>query len=218
MRYETVIFDLDGTLLDTLEDLCDSTNFALSSFGYPERTLAEVRSFVGNGIGKLIERALPGGRENHDYDAVLDKFKAHYAANCNNKTKAYCGICVMLDKLKAGGAKMAVVSNKVDSAVRELCERYFPGYFEIAVGEREGVRRKPAPDSVFAVMESLAAKKESTVYIGDSEVDVQTAENAGIPLIAVSWGFRDREALASLGDFDIADTENELERLLFNKV
>ncbi len=212
MRYDTVIFDLDGTLLDTLEDLCDSTNFALSQFGYPERTLSEVRSFVGNGIGKLIERVLPNGTNNADYYAVLDEFKARYSSNCNNKTKAYSGIYDMLDALKTSGIKMAVVSNKVDSAVKALCERYFKGYFDVAIGEREGVRRKPAPDSVIAAMDMLGAEKANTVYIGDSEVDVETATNAGVKLIAVSWGFRDRELLEELGVFEIADsTERILE-------
>ena len=215
-KYKTVIFDLDGTLLDTLEDLCDSTNFALASYGYPQRTLDEVRSFVGNGIGKLIERALPGGLENADYNAVLACFKAHYGENCNNKTKAYDGIYRLLEVLKAHNMKMAVVSNKVDGAVKELCTRYFSGYFEVAIGEREGIRRKPAPDSVFAAMEMLGAERESTVYIGDSEVDVQTAKNADIDLIAVSWGFRDRREISAMGNLTIADTSEELLLLVFN--
>ena len=209
-KYKTVIFDLDGTLLDTLEDLCDSTNFALASFGYPERTLEEVRSFVGNGIGKLIERALPRGLENADYNAVLERFKAHYGENCNNKTKAYEGIYELLNALKSNDIGIAVVSNKVDSAVRELCERYFGGFFTIAIGEKENIRRKPAPDSVFAAMEKLGAVPASTVYVGDSEVDVQTAKNVGVDLIAVSWGFREREELRKLGDFPIAKTATEL--------
>ena len=216
MKYEAVIFDLDGTLLDTLEDLCDSTNFALSEFGYPERSLEEVRSFVGNGIGKLIERALPPNAEKADYDAVLAEFKAHYAANCNNKTKAYKGIYDTLDALKTNGIKMAVVSNKADSAVKELCERYFPGYFEVVIGEKENIRRKPAPDSVFAAMKILGVKKENTVYVGDSEVDVATAENSGIDLIVVSWGFRDRDKLSRMGNFTITDTAEELVSLFFN--
>ncbi len=216
MQYEAVIFDLDGTLLDTLEDLCYSTNFALSQFGYPERSLKEVRSFVGNGIGKLIERALPGGIENSDYNAVLTVFKAHYASNCNNKTKAYNGIYDLLDALKTRNIRMAVVSNKVDSAVKDLCERYFPGYFQIAVGEKEGIRRKPSPDSVLEAINFLGAAKEHTVYIGDSEVDVETAKNAGIELIAVSWGFRERKQLAAIGKFAIADTVEEIIPLIFN--
>ena len=214
MKYSTVIFDLDGTLLDTLEDLCDSTNFALSRFSYPERTLSEVRAFVGNGIGKLIERALPNGVSNDDYSAVLEEFKSHYALNCNNKTKAYTGIYDMLDALKTSGIKLAVVSNKVDSAVKALCERYFKGYFDVAVGEREGVRRKPAPDSVIAAMDMLGAEKADTVYIGDSEVDVETAANAGVELIAVSWGFRDRDLLEKSSDFKIVDTVSEILELV----
>jgi len=215
-KYETVIFDLDGTLLDTLGDLCDSTNFALSRFGYPTRTLEEVRSFVGNGIGKLIERALPNGIGVDGYNAVLAEFKAHYAANCNNKTNAYGGIYELLERLKRGNIKMAVVSNKVDGAVKALCERYFDGYFEAVIGERENIRRKPAPDSVFAAMELLGAKKESTVYIGDSEVDIQTAKNAELDLIAVSWGFRERKMLETMGNFAIADTAEELLLLIFD--
>ena len=216
MKYKTVVFDLDGTLLDTLEDLCDSTNYALAHFGYPARTLAEVRSFVGNGIGKLIERALPSGTASEHYNAVLAEFKAHYATNCNNKTKAYAGIYDMLSTLKHSGINIALVSNKVDSAVKELCTRYFPGYFEIAVGEKEGVRRKPAPDSVFAAMEALGAEKGSTVYVGDSEVDAQTAVNAGIDFIAVSWGFRDREVLYQLVNLAIIDSAQDIISLIFN--
>ena len=213
-KYKTVIFDLDGTLLNTLDDLRDSTNFALSRFAYPERTLSEVRSFVGNGIGKLIERALPYDVTTSEYDAVLAEFKAHYATNCNNKTKAYDGIYALLDHLKSNGIKLAVVSNKVDSAVKELCARYFSGYFEVAVGEKSGICRKPAPDSVFAAMQTLGAEKASTVYIGDSEVDIETAKNAGIDLIAVSWGFRDREVLASLCDAPIADDPEEIKGII----
>lgn len=214
MVYKTVIFDLDGTLLDTLEDLCDSTNFALAHFGFPTRSLAEVRSFVGNGIGKLIERALPENAGGQTYGAVLAEFKRHYAENCNNKTCLYVGIEELLRKLAQSGVKLAVVSNKVDSAVRELCEKYFGALVPVAIGEREGVRRKPAPDSVFAAMELLGAKKEETVYVGDSEVDIETAKNAGIELIAVSWGFRGRELLESLGARKIADSAKELEKML----
>lgn len=216
MKYEAVIFDLDGTLLDTLEDLCDSTNFSLSKFGYPEKTIEEVRSFVGNGIGKLIERALPNGTQNSDYNSVLEAFKAHYAKNCNNKTKAYDGIYDLLDTLKTRNIKMAVVSNKVDSAVKELCERYFHGYFQIAVGEKEGIRRKPAPDSVLEAIDFLEIKKESIVYIGDSEVDVETTKNADMKLIAVSWGFRNKHMLASMGNFTIVDTPKEILKLIFH--
>ena len=216
MKYEAVIFDLDGTLLNTLEDLCDSTNFALSQFGYPPKSIDDVRSFVGNGIGKLIERALPGGTENNNYGAVLETFKEHYAENCNNKTKAYEGIHDLLEALKTRGVKTAVVSNKVDSAVKELCERYFPGNFQFTLGEKEGIKRKPAPDSVLQSIAFLQTKKEAAVYIGDSEVDVETAKNANIDLIAVSWGFRDKQLLASMGNFTIVDTPKELSELIFD--
>ncbi len=213
-KYDTVIFDLDGTLLDTLEDLCDSTNFALARSRYPERALTEVRAFVGNGIGNLIACAVPEGTSKEECAAVLEVFRAHYAENCNNKTRAYDGVEALLARLKAANIKLAIVSNKVDSAVKALCERYFSDYISIAIGETENIRRKPAPDTVFAAMELLGAEKESTVYIGDSEVDVQTAKNAGIDLIAVSWGFRDREVLRALGTFPIADTTEEVWQLI----
>ena len=151
-KYDTVIFDLDGTLLDTLEDLCDSTNFALAEFGYPKRSLQEVRSFVGNGIGVLIEKALPQGKADPLYGQVLETFKAHYTLNCNNKTHAYEGINELLERLNEAGYKIAVVSNKVDSAVKELCEQYFKDTIKIAIGETEKIKRKPGPDEVYAAI------------------------------------------------------------------
>ena len=209
-KYKAVIFDLDGTLLDTLCDLYISVNYALSKFGYPEKTVEEVRAFVGNGIGKLIERALPGGIENPDYAQVFAVFKEHYGANCENNTAPYTGIEQLLAKLSAAGIKTAVVSNKADFAVRALCRRFFPSLAERAIGEREGVRRKPAPDSVYAAMKLLGCSAEDTVYVGDSEVDVATAKNAGIDLIAVSWGFRAREELVSCGAQTVVDTAEAL--------
>ena len=209
-KYDTVIFDLDGTLLDTLEDLCDSTNFALRSFGYPERTLSEIRSFVGNGIGVLIEKALPQGKENIDYEKVLKVFKEHYAINCNNKTHAYDGIYDLLDKLNLSGYKIAVVSNKVDSAVKELCQRYFKDTFAIALGESKNIKKKPAPDSVLSVIRELNSEKSRTVYIGDSEVDIATASNAGIDCISVSWGFRSKETLQEAGASIILSSANDV--------
>ena len=209
-KYDTVIFDLDGTLLDTLEDLCDSTNFALRYFGYPQRTLSEIRSFVGNGIGVLIEKALPEGKTNMDYEKVLKVFKDHYAINCNNKTHAYDGIYDFLDKLKLSGYKIAVVSNKVDSAVKELCQRYFKDTFAIALGESENIKKKPAPDSVLSVIRELNSEKSRTVYIGDSEVDIATASNAGIDCISVSWGFRSKETLQEAGASIILSSANDV--------
>ena len=209
-KYDTVIFDLDGTLLDTLEDLCDSTNFALRYFGYPERTLTEIRSFVGNGIGVLIEKALPEGKANIHYEKVLKIFKEHYATNCNNKTRAYDGIYDLLDKLKLNGYKIAVVSNKVDSAVKELCQRYFKDTFSIAIGESKNIKKKPSPDSVLSVIRELNSDKSRTVYIGDSEVDIATAANAGIDCISVSWGFRSKEMLEEAGASIILSSVNDV--------
>ncbi len=209
-KYNTVIFDLDGTLLNTLDDLCDSTNFALSQYGYPKRTLAEVRSFVGNGIGVLIEKALPGGRTNLEYGQVLDAFKAHYAVNCNNRTRAYDGVNELLHNLKRSGYKLAVVSNKLESAVKELCKRYFADTISIAIGETEKVRRKPAPDEVYEAMKLLGSQKEGTVYIGDSEVDILTAKNSGIDIISVSWGFREENVLLEAGAKIVINTPMDI--------
>ncbi len=215
-KYDTVIFDLDGTLLDTLEDLCDSTNFALSQFGYPIRTLSEIRSFVGNGIGVLIEKALPQGKENIHYEEVLKTFKAHYSLNCNNKTHAYDGVDWLLHELKSNGYKIAVVSNKVDDAVKDLCKRYFNDTVEIAIGETETIRRKPAPDEVYTVMDALDATKESAIYIGDSEVDILTARNAQIDCISVSWGFRSEAELIEAGAVMISDTPEDVFKLIIS--
>ena len=209
-KYKAVIFDLDGTLLDTLCDLYISVNYALSRFGYPEKTIDQVRAYVGNGIGKLIERALPSGIENPDYEKVLAVFKEHYGANCENNTSPYPGIDELLANLTSAGIKSAVVSNKADFAVKSLCRRFFPSLEGRAIGEREGVRRKPAPDSVYAAMELLGVSAEESVYVGDSEVDVATAKNAGIDLIAVSWGFRERVELLSCGAQTVVDTAEAL--------
>lgn len=199
MRYDTVIFDLDGTILYTLEDLKISLNFALRESGFAERSLDEVRRFVGNGIRKLIERSVPKGTEKEAADKVHSDFTAHYSLHCADNTKPYDGIEELLTSLREKGCKTAVVSNKADYAVKSLCERYFKGLFDCAVGEREGVKRKPAPDSVNAVLAELGAERERAVYIGDSDVDIQTAENAGMDAIIVEWGFRDREFLIENG-------------------
>ncbi|MCM1180307.1 MAG: HAD family hydrolase [Clostridium sp.] len=197
--YELVIFDLDGTILDTLEDLADSTNYALRMHGFPERTIEEIRSFVGNGIGKLIKRAVPEGTDVTVVEKVLADFKVYYAAHCADKTKPYHGIPELIQKLKHQGYRTAVVSNKADFAVQQLCEDYFFGLFDFVVGEREGIRRKPAPDSVLEVLEQLHVEKEKALYVGDSEVDIQTADHAGVDQVSVEWGFRNREYLLSQG-------------------
>lgn len=196
MEKYAIIWDLDGTLLDTLDDLTASTNAALLAHGYAPRTRAEIRRFVGNGVKNLISRALPPG-DHPDFDAVFADFRAHYSVHCNDRTRPYPGILPMLDDLQARGIPMAVVSNKLDAAVRELCALHFGSRIGVAVGECEGVRRKPAPDSVHRAMELLGIRR--AVYIGDSEVDVATARNAGLPCICVSWGFRTEADLRAAG-------------------
>ena len=209
--YETIIFDLDGTLLDTLDDLTDATNAALERFGLKSRTRDEVRAFVGNGIAKLIERAV--GQEGMDKHAeVLAEFKRYYAAHCADKTAPYEGILSLLQALQAQGIKTAVVSNKADFAVKSLAKTYFDGLLLAAVGENEaeGIQKKPAPDSLLAVMEQLSANAETTVYVGDSEVDIQTAKNAGVACICVTWGFRDKSYLIEEGGRLFVDEPKEI--------
>lgn len=209
-----VIFDLDGTLLNTLEDLCESTNFALQKFGYPARTIEEVRTFVGDGVRKLIERAVPVGVE--DIEECLSAFKEHYAANMYNKTAPYDGILEMLKELRLKGIHTAVVSNKYDAAVKELCKKYFGDLVQVAIGENEvaGIRKKPAPDSVFRAMEELKVSIENVIYAGDSETDVQTAANAEIDCIGCTWGFRSREVLEEHGARYIVKTPQEILNIL----
>lgn len=197
--YKLAVFDMDGTILDTLEDLKDSTNFALEKCGYPTRSYDEVRRFVGNGIRKLIERAVPKGLTVEQIDRVHEVFTEHYKVHCADKTKAYDGIKPLLEKLRASGVKTAVVSNKADYGVQELCKEYFDGLFDYAVGEREGIRRKPAPDAVNEALRVLGIDKSEAVYIGDSDVDFETAKNAELPCISVLWGFRDEEFLREKG-------------------
>ncbi len=176
-----------------------SVNHALRKNNFPERTLDEVRRFVGNGIGLLIRRAVPEGTPQTQIDRVHADFTEHYKAHCADHTRPYPGIPELMKDLKNAGRKIAVVSNKADYAVQELCSQYFPGLIDITVGEREGIRRKPAPDSVLTVMKELAISAEETVYIGDSEVDIETAKNAGLASIIVEWGFRDKEFLSAAG-------------------
>lgn len=208
--YEFIVFDLDGTLLDTLDDLHVSVNVALEKYDLPKRSKEEVRSFVGNGIAMLIKRSI--GEETPYFERVLEAFKAHYATHCADKTKAYSGILELLKSLKAQGVKTAVVSNKADFAVKKLAREYFGGLLLEAVGEDEehGIRKKPAPDSLFAVMEKMGATKEKTVYVGDSEVDIQTAANAGVDCISVTWGFKDKAFLLQNGGRIFIDTPDEI--------
>ena len=210
MRFDTVIFDLDGTILDTLGDLRDSVNFALKNNNLPCRSTEEIRAFVGNGIRLLIERAVPQNTEKAVVDKCFDDFKAHYKNNSANLTKPYNGVIAVLNKLKDKGIKLAIVSNKADFAVQTLVEKYFEGIFDFSVGEKEGIRRKPFPDSVFNAMEYLGADKNTTVYVGDSEVDVETAFNSEIPCIAVTWGFRDKAVLENLNPEYIVEIPKQI--------
>ena len=200
-RYDTVIFDLDGTLLNTLEDLADGVNAALKHFGRPERTLDEVRQFVGNGVLNLMDRAVPEGKEAKDFQAIYEWFKAYYAAHSEVKTRAYDGIPELLKQLQAEHFKMAIVSNKFHDAVCQLSRCYFGELLPVSIGENEaaGIRKKPAPDTVFTALERLGSTVEHAVYIGDSEVDFQTAQNAGVDVIMVGWGFRDEDFLKEQG-------------------
>lgn len=199
--YDTYIFDLDGTLLDTLDDLTAATNEALAAFGCPIRKREEVKSFVGNGIRLLIERAVPGGASHPHFSDIFGEFKRFYAEHCCDATEPYDGVLEMLRELKRTGKKAAIVSNKADFAVKELAKRYFGALIEAAVGENEaaGIRKKPAPDSVFSVLTLLNADRGKAVYIGDSEVDIETAENAGLPCISVTWGFKTEAFLRAHG-------------------
>lgn len=199
MKYKLLIFDMDGTILDTLQDLYNCLNFALAKNGYPERTFSEVRSFVGNGLEKLTERGLPEGTPESKTKAVLADLKDYYKEHCKDETKPYDGILELLKTVKEKGYQTAVVSNKADFAVQELVRQYFPNMFDMALGEREGQRKKPEQDMVYNVLAALGVSKEDAVYIGDSEVDIATAQNAGVESIIVEWGFRERSFLERMG-------------------
>lgn len=200
-QYSTYIFDLDGTLLDTIQDLAASVNYALSQCRMPERTLDEVRRFVGNGVRLLMIRAVPDGEDNPRFQEAFDIFRSHYLEHSLDTTAPYPGIMEMLQRLKANGKRMAVVSNKLDTATKELIRHFFGNLIEVAIGENEaaGVRKKPAPDTVNEALRQLGVGKEDAVYVGDSDVDLQTARNSGLPCISVLWGFRDREFLLENG-------------------
>lgn len=214
MRYQTAIFDMDGTILETLEDMCASVNVTMDHVGYPRRTMDEVRRFVGNGAAKLIECCMPAGAEDPRYPAALEFYRAYYDAHAQIKTGPYPGIPELLNQLSREGVRLAVVSNKPDEAVRALTERYFPGVFPVAIGNRDGWATKPAPDSVYEAMCLLGARRESTVYVGDSDVDVDTARNAGLDSVIVTWGFRDEDFLRAHGAQHLAHNTDELYEML----
>lgn len=210
MRYKTFIFDLDGTLLNTLDDLAASTNYALRQFEMKEHPVESIRQFVGNGVGKLIERAIPDGKDNPLYDDVLDTFRKHYMNHSLDTTRPYDGVDKMLRDLKQSGCRIAVVSNKFLAATQELCQHFFPDTVEVAIGEHENIRRKPAPDTVREALQRLGEGSEDAVYIGDSEVDIATAKNSGLPCISVLWGFRDRDFLLSHGATTFVTTPSDI--------
>ena len=200
-KKNTVIFDLDGTLLDTLDDLTNSANYALGEMGYPPRTRDEIRSFVGNGIAVLVRKSAPEGTDEVSLDKMNAIFKKHYGLHCNDLTSPYDGIMDLIGLLQEKKVKMAIVSNKGDFAVKELAEIYFKGIIPVAIGEKEseGIRKKPAPDTVFKAMDLLGSNAEDSVYVGDSEVDILTASNAGLDLVLCSWGFREESFLKEQG-------------------
>ena len=217
MKYELLVFDLDGTILDTLDDLTDSVNYALKKHGYPTRSKTEIRSFVGDGLLMLVRRAIAPETDEAVIQTVLATQKAYYKDHCADKTKPYEGIAELLRDLKAEGYKLAVVSNKADYAVQILGEQYFSGIFHMMVGEKENVRKKPAPDSVYAVLNELQVEQQAAVYIGDSEVDIETAKNAGLNAVLVTWGFRDEGFLREKGAETLVNDVNELKSALTNE-
>ncbi|MDD6022499.1 MAG: HAD-IIIA family hydrolase [Oscillospiraceae bacterium] len=207
---DTVIFDLDGTLLDTLTDLMDSVNFALGRFGYPERTLDEIRRFVGNGVRVLMQRSVPNGVDGDAFEKVFAVFREHYLSNMRNKTDAYGGVRELLKVLKENGYKIGVVSNKLDEAVKELCADYFGPLVDFAKGAEGESDRKPNPSNTWKCIDSLGSKRENCIYVGDSEVDIKTAANAGLPCVSVTWGFRTRDELSANGASELIDSPREL--------
>ncbi len=208
MTYDTVIFDLDGTLLNTLPDLHGAVNYALRRHALPERTIDEVRAFVGNGILNLIKLAVPEGCGEGMVASVFECFKEYYGKHSNDETTPYKGVPELVTRLKEEGVKLGVVSNKAQFAVTEIMKHYFGDIFDVTLGEREGIPRKPAPEGVFDAVKALAGKK--ALYVGDSDVDVKTARNAGLDSVMVTWGFRSKEELTAAGASALADTADEL--------
>ncbi|MGI6212356.1 MAG: HAD family hydrolase [Anaerovoracaceae bacterium] len=215
MRYQLAIFDLDGTILDTIVDLTNAMNLALSKHGLPELPLETAKKYTGNGMRRYAEQAVPDGTPPDVVENVLEDFKAIYKVHCEDHTKPYDGIPELLKTLRENGCKTAVISNKGDFAVQILVKQYYEGLFDFAVGEREGlVRRKPAPDEVNAVLEKLGVDRKDAVYIGDSEVDVATAVNAEMDSITVLWGFREKEYLKSQGAYRFAEKPSDVAKIV----
>lgn len=218
MRYKAVLFDMDGTVLDTLGDLTDAVNHTMREFQMPERTKAEVASFLGNGAARLIACAVPQGTPPELTARVLEVYAPWYDSHCQIKTAPYPGIVELMKQLKEKGIRLAVISNKQDSAVKPLAARHFPGLLEIAIGESETVRRKPNPDAVLAALEHLGVERRESIYIGDTEVDIATARNAGMDCAAVTWGFRTRAQIEAEGVEHIFDSAEELGKFLMKSI
>ena len=209
-KYEAVIFDLDGTLFDTLDDLTDAVNFVCKEFGYPLRTREVIRTFLGNGIERTARLAVPEVVGNEEFAKVFASFKKYYTSHCQIKTKPYAGMLELLQKLQERGYKLAIVSNKNAAAVEALNELYFSDYVKVAIGESETVKKKPAPDSVLKALDLLGIKREEAVYVGDSEVDKATADNVGMDSILVTWGFRDKPQLEKLQSTYLVNKPEEI--------
>ncbi len=214
MRYKTVIFDFDGTLLYTVQDLADAVNHAIAKHGHPTHNVRAIERMVGNGVNMLVARALPQGFDTPDYEEIMTDFRTFYAEHCQDNTRPYDGVTEMLARLKEEGRKLAIVTNKYQTAAEQLRRRFFSGSVELIVGDFEGRKRKPAPDGVFAALKSLGADAAGAVYVGDTEVDMQTAENAGLDCICVSWGYRTKQELVELKAPAIAENTDELLAML----
>lgn len=213
-KIDTVIFDLDGTLLNTLTDLTNSVNYAMEQYHFPTHSEDAVRRMVGNGIYVLLEQAIPDGRNFSEYDACVKTFQKHYEAHKKDFTRPFPGILELLKQLFENGYKLAVVSNKFDTAVKDLCQDFFSPYITTAIGESQSIAKKPAPDTVFAAMKELGSTPDTCIYVGDSDVDIATAKNAGIPCISVTWGFRDENFLIQHGGNHFANSTDDILALL----
>lgn len=213
-RYDTVIFDLDGTLLDTIGDLTESVNFVMQNHRFPIRTEKDVKMALGNGVSYLIKHMIPNGNKNLLFHTCVDEFRAYYAEHMNVHTVPFPGIMELLEKMKEEGFKMAIVSNKFDAAVKGLRDVYFGELIPVAIGESETNAKKPAPDMILSAINELNSSPERTVYIGDSEVDIETAQNAGVPCISITWGFRDWEFLNRNDALQFAYEPEELLKLI----
>lgn len=214
MKYKAIIFDLDGTLLDTSADLSNAVNFVLKKYNLPQRSNSDVIAFTGNGIYELVKKSIEQSIDDNKFNCIMNDFKDYYAMHSMDNTKPYDGIYELLTELSKLKYKLAIVSNKIDSATKSLCERFFEKYIQVAIGDTPGVQKKPQSGTLDLALKELGVSREECVYIGDSEVDALTAKNASMKLIAVSWGFRSKEFLQSLNVENIADTPQDIIRFL----